>query len=189
MREPLILLLDRYQPIDAADAETKERFLAFVRAEPECFERTLLKGHVTGSSWLVDSSGERVLLTHHRKLDKWLQLGGHADGDSDVLRVACREAEEESGLPAVVPVGTEIFDIDIHLIPARNEVPEHYHYDLRFVLRSEGDDNFVVSDESHDLAWIPIPEIERYTTERSVLRMKEKWLMEHRPRLRDSQPF
>lgn len=175
MNEPLRTLLQSYVPIDAADAATKEKFLEFVCSEPRCFERSLLHGHVTGSAWLVDKEGVNVLLTHHRALNRWVQLGGHADGDPNVMRVAWREAMEESGLTDLENVSLEVFDIDIHEIPAKGEVPAHLHYDVRFAFRAAGSTQFVVSEESHDLAWVPIADISKYTTSRSMLRMAEKW--------------
>ena len=153
---------------------TIERFLDLVSTEPRCYERDCWRGHVTGSAWLLDPAEESLLLTHHRKLDIWVQLGGHSDGDPDTLAVACREAEEESGV-AVAVLSTDIFDLDIHEIPARKSDPAHYHFDVRFALRAHSRD-VVVGDESVDLAWVPLDELERYTTEVSVLRMRDKWL-------------
>jgi 8-oxo-dGTP pyrophosphatase MutT (NUDIX family) len=173
-RAPLLNLLANYAPLDAADAAGRERFVAFVRAHPDCFRRELLIGHVTGSAWIVDEGGDRVLLTHHRKLDRWLQPGGHADGDPDVAAVALREAGEETGLPGLRLDGAAIFDLDIHPIPERGDVPAHEHFDVRFVVRA-ADEAYVVSDESHDLAWAALEQLERYTTEWSMLRMRRKW--------------
>lgn len=151
-------------------------FRDFVRTYPDCCERTLGMGHLTGSAWLVSADGERVLLTHHRKLDRWLQLGGHADGDSDLMRVALREAEEESGLSGL-RIEPGIFDLDRHRIPARVGEPEHWHYDLRFVVRASHDEAFVVNEESHDLAWRPIAEIAADPqADESLRRMASKWL-------------
>ena len=117
-----------------------------------------------------------MLLTHHRKLDRWLQLGGHADGDVDLGRVALREAEEESGL-ADLAVEPEIFDLDRHWIPARAEVPGHWHYDVRFVVRATGSEDFVVSAESHALAWREIAEIAAdANADESLRRMAMRWL-------------
>ncbi|MEM7014452.1 MAG: NUDIX hydrolase [Verrucomicrobiota bacterium] len=175
-RQQLLKLIERYDREHPDENErTTARFREFVSAQEDCFERSLAIGHVTGSCWIVDAAGERVLLTHHRKLQKWLQLGGHADGDSDVLRVALREAEEESGLSQIEPVSVEIFDLDIHKIPARKSEPEHEHFDVRFALQHRGDGAFQVSEESLDLAWIPIAELETVTTEESMLRMARKW--------------
>ncbi len=173
-RQPLLLLLDRYAPLHPDEADVVERFRDFVERNPECFERSLREGHVTGSAWILDRAGERVLLTHHRKLNRWLQPGGHADGDPDVLAVSSREAFEETGLASLEPVGQGIFDLDIHAIPARGEEAGHFHYDVRFLLRDKGDGKFIVSGESHDLAWVPLGELERFTDEESMLRMRKK---------------
>lgn len=152
------------------------RFIEFVKTEAECFERSLATGHITGSAWVVNADGSEVLLTHHRKLDRWLQLGGHADGESDVLAVAVKEAEEESGLEDFEQVGGGIFDIDIHPIPARKGEPEHLHYDVRYVLRVNGCTEYIVSDESHDLRWVKPEGVNTLTAETSMMRMVEKWL-------------
>ena len=124
-----------------------------------------------------------MLLTHHRKLNRWLQLGGHSDGDGNPLRVACREALEESGL-VVEPIRDVLFDIDIHLIPARQDDPAHHHFDARFALRAVGSDAFRVSDESYALRWVKIDEIDTLTTEPSMLRMAGKWLQQGAQRSR-----
>ena len=91
-REPVLKLLQSYQPSEEADKRARDETLDFVQANENCFERDLLVGHLTGAAWIVDPSRSKVLLTHHRKLNRWLQLGGHADGDPDIFRVAQREA-------------------------------------------------------------------------------------------------
>lgn len=171
-------MLRTYRPIDAADAACAARFLAFVTAQPRCFERSLEIGHVTGSAWIVDAAGGRVLLTHHAKLDIWVQPGGHCDGDGDVAAVARREAEEETGLTALDLAAPEIFDLDIHAIPERGAVARHEHFDVRFAfrLRAGASEAFAVTEESHALAWVPLAALEQYTGERSMLRMRQKWL-------------
>ena len=150
------------------------KFLELLTDYPDCFERNCEFGHITGSAWLVDPDEKRVLLTHHKKLKKWLQLGGHSDGVKDVLAVATREAVEESGLE-VVALDTEIFDIDVHKIPERRSFPAHYHFDVRFAFRSLSE-IFSVSEESIDLEWVPIGDIHLRSTDDSVLRLKDKWL-------------
>jgi 8-oxo-dGTP pyrophosphatase MutT (NUDIX family) len=140
------------------------------------FLRDRLQGHFTASSWLVSADGRRALLTHHRKLDRWLQPGGHADGDLDLARVALREASEESGLPGLRVEGG-IFDLDRHWIPERKDVPGHWHYDVRFVVRAGGDERFVVGEESHDLAWLDVEAIAADASmDPSLRRMARKWL-------------
>jgi len=169
----LLALLDNYRARHPDECDLVERFVGLLTNHPDCYSRDCWAGHITGSAWIVDPTGERVLLTHHRKLDRWLQPGGHSDGDPDTMAVALREAEEETGL-VVQPVDDAIFDLDVHPIPARGDDPEHQHYDVRFALQASNTD-YVVSDESHDLAWVKLDELARYTDEKSVLRMAHKW--------------
>jgi len=160
----------------AASPEVAGQFRDFAAAHADCCERTCVPGHFTGSAWLVSADGERALLLHHRKLDIWVQPGGHADGEGDLASVALREAEEETGLPGLRIEGG-VFDLDRHMIPARGSEPEHFHYDVRFVVRAGADEAFVVSEESHALAWIPVREIASDEhADGSVRRMAAKWL-------------
>ena len=166
----------RYGERHSPQAWLAAEYRAFLASHPTVFERAHAPGHFTGSAWLVSADGERVLLTHHRKLDLWLQPGGHADGDGDLAGVALREAEEETGLPGLRVEGG-VFDLDRHVIPARGDEPEHYHYDVRFVVRAGSDENFTVSEESHALAWRPVREIAAdANADNSVRRMARKWL-------------
>ena len=169
--------LDAYAQVHRDETVTVALFLDFLADHPQCFERTLAHGHFTGSAWLVSADGTRVLLTHHRKLGRWLQLGGHADGDPDLARVALREAQEESGLTQLTLDGAAIFDLDRHRIPARGVEPEHWHYDVRYVVRAGPDENFAVSAESLALAWRPVTEVVvDAEADESVRRMAAKWL-------------
>lgn len=140
------------------------------------FVRERLAGHFTASAWLVDRNRTRVLLTHHRKLGIWVQLGGHADGDRDLARVALREAEEESGLTGL-RVEPRIFDLDRHWIPEHKGVPGHWHYDVRYVVHAGDGEAYVVSEESHALAWRDIAAIAADPdADASLRRMAAKWL-------------
>ncbi|MCW0378010.1 hypothetical protein NB697_000856 [Xanthomonas sacchari] len=158
-------------------AEVAAQFLALLDDAADPFVRARLDGHFTGSAWLVSADGTRTLLTHHRKLQRWLQLGGHADGDRDLARVALKEAEEESGLPGLALEDAAIFDLDRHWIPERGEVPGHWHYDARYVVRAGADEAFAVSEESLALAWRPIAELlDEADLDPSLRRMAQKWL-------------
>lgn len=148
--------------------------------QPSCFLRSNVSGHFTGSAWLVSSDGQRILLTHHRKLNRWLQLGGHADGETDSSLVALREAEEESGLQGLV-VEPGIFDLDRHWIPQRADVAGHWHLDVRHVIKATGSEKFVVSEESHALAWRDISALAADAdAEESLRRMALRWLERQR---------
>lgn len=162
-------------------AALADEFSTLLEDPENPFLRTRLAGHFTGSAWLVSADGERILLTHHRKLDRWLQLGGHADGERDLAKVALTEAEEESGLGGLVLEDGVLFDIDKHWIPERKDVPGHWHYDARYVVRALGSEAFVVSEESLALAWRTVAEVaaEAIATpdgDPSLPRMARRWL-------------
>jgi 8-oxo-dGTP pyrophosphatase MutT (NUDIX family) len=155
-------------------ADLAAEYIALL-ADPLAFSRERLEGHFTGSAWLVSQDGQRVLLTHHRKLQRWLQLGGHADGDADLAAVALREAEEESGLHGLFLEG-EVFDLDRHWIPERADVPGHWHYDVRYVVRAGDHEAFAVSEESLALAWVEIASLlEDASADASLQRMAQLW--------------
>ncbi len=175
-RNDLITALERYLASSPETDEHAGRTLDFVRTHPDCFKRSLTIGHVTASVWLVDADGERVLLTHHRFLDRWLQLGGHMEDGESVAEAAMREAREESGLECVELLSTDVFDVDVHPIPERGSEPAHLHYDVRYVCRTITPTEIVASDESHDLAWIPIARLADTNDSESMLRMARRWL-------------
>ena len=171
--------LDRYAAAWPAEDELVHQFHGFVDAHPDCMSRRCIPGHITASAWILDALGEAVLLTHHKKLGRWLQLGGHIDADVGVERACLREAQEESGMNdfcflrwrghALTPL-----DLDVHDIPARGEEPAHLHWDVRFLLRADPGQELVISDESNRLEWAPSSALCDYTTEESVLRMHRK---------------
>ncbi|MFP4375953.1 MAG: NUDIX hydrolase [Spirochaetales bacterium] len=177
LRAALLRYRDRYP----REAKTVGRFLDLLADGSAAFERGHLPGHFTASALVVDEPREHVLLTHHRKLGIWVQLGGHADGDLDLYSAAIREAQEESGLSAFSsPLEAEtILDVDIHPIPAIGPEPEHLHFDVRFLLVADPSSPLVVSDESHDLKWVPAFELDHYSEEASLERAVAKALSVH----------
>ena len=134
-REALLEALESYRVEASRDEEAIARFRWFLeRADP--FRRADPEGHVTASAVVAHTSGDRFLLVFHRKLDRWLQPGGHLeDGDASVFDAAMREAREETGVESLAaPLGPAILDLDVHPIPAFGAEPAHVHYDVRFLL-------------------------------------------------------
>lgn len=172
----LLDLLVQCRESQVAPADVIACFERFIAENSDCCERSLAIGHLTGSAWLVSQDGQRALLMHHRKLNRWLQPGGHADGSADLANVALREAEEETGLLAL-RVEPEIFDLDRHSIPARGNEVEHWHYDVRFVVRATGSETYAQNEESFALAWFDIKKLaEDDELDDSIRRMAKKWI-------------
>jgi ADP-ribose pyrophosphatase len=173
-RDPVLRLLLMYNTHDQEEKWMTADTVQFIKQNPDCFERSLLIGHVTGSGWIVNRARTHTLLMHHKKLDKWFQPGGHCDGDPDVQAVALKEAVEETGL-AVSAVNNHIFDVNNHIIPRRNDIPEHTHYDIRFLLEAEMTAGDLPSNsEALAVRWIDLNEVHLYNNSRSIMRMVEK---------------
>ncbi len=174
-RQPLLSLLKSYSSKYPEELHTTKAFINFVQSNPDCFLRSLVTGHVTGSAWIVDRNFSSCLLIHHRKLDRWLQPGGHADGCTDIRSVSRKEAEEETGLSSLKMVNQSIFDIDIHTIPARKSEPEHLHYDVRFLFTADVNEPMTESPEIKNIAWKAFSETEELIEANdSILRMIRK---------------
>jgi 8-oxo-dGTP pyrophosphatase MutT (NUDIX family) len=170
-RRALLDLLTAHRPKNAREEGALRAITTFVTANRDCLKRTLLPGHVTGSAWVVSEDGCFVVLLHHGKLGRWLQPGGHADGDPDIARVALREAREETALRSIRLDGHGIFDVDVHAIPARGSEPAHLHYDVRFLFRADRAEVPTPSDESHDARWVALEDARRLAAEESIERM------------------
>jgi len=166
-------LIEEYRRENLSERDCADRFLEFVDAHEDALHRTCLPGHVTASCWILSHDKERCLLTLHRKLGRWLQLGGHVDGEPEIWRAALLEAQEESGMQRFA-LDPKPLDLDIHEIPGRPEEPAHLHYDVRFLLIAEAGQGLEISEESEDLRWFPLDEVPLLTNEESVLRLLRK---------------
>jgi len=165
--------LRAYEPADELEAGHRHAMLALVRDSAEPFSRAhFAPGHVTGSCFIIDDSG-RLLLHHHRRLDRWLQMGGHVEGDETPDAAALREGTEESGLRDLALISSSIlnpqssirasaipaaiFDLDIHKIPAARSEPDHDHFDVRYLARTSSPDAITIDrGESNELAWVAL---------------------------------
>jgi 8-oxo-dGTP pyrophosphatase MutT (NUDIX family) len=173
-RNRILRQLRAYRGSDRYEEKMRLRILAFVERHKNCFERNLREGHITGSAWIVNRTHTRVLLLHHGKLGRWLQPGGHWEGDPDVLRVALREAREETGLTRLKLVSRGIFDVDAHRIPLHKKAPAHTHYDIRYLVEADGRERLGKSEESRDLRWVKLKRVSAVNSEESIMRMVRK---------------
>ena len=157
--------LDAHRPADPEEATDLERIRQFVQRHRDPFDRRIAEGHLTGSALVVSAAGDRVLLLHHRKLQRWLQPGGHADpGEAAGEAVALREAGEETGIAglALHPSAPRPLDVDVHEIPARKDEPAHLHLDLRYLVVAPAEAAPVRSEvESLELRWFGWEELSR----------------------------
>jgi 8-oxo-dGTP pyrophosphatase MutT (NUDIX family) len=177
--DELIRLLEAYEP-PAEELVARRDMLALAHTRGDVFSRDVFEpGHFTASGFVVSPDGESLLLVHHRRLDRWLQPGGHIDPTGErVIEASMREVEEETGIGELTVVGGGIFDIDVHQVPAYGKEPGHAHFDVRFLFQA-ADADVVAADEVHDAAWVPLVDVADRTTDRSVLRAVEK-LAHHR---------
>jgi len=175
-RQPFLQLLNEY----TTDIEDEKKMFVqcreFVAQEADCFERTLAIGHITASVWIVNQTMDKTLLTHHVKINKWLQPGGHCDGETDVLQSALRELEVETVIKNIRIIPT-IFDLDVHEIAAWKQEPAHFHYDVRFLVLADDTEPILISDESNDLQWFHLHEVRDANPSRSLERMVEKTIL------------
>lgn len=170
--ERAVATLRAFEPRDAAQAAFRAQMLEFCAAHPDALWRTCLDGHLTSSGLIVDARGERGLLCLHKKLGRWLQLGGHVDGDANLAASALREGIEESGI-ADLRVDPRPLDLDAHRIPARAGEPEHWHLDVRFLLVAPPGAMPILSAESVALRWFAKRELASIATDDSVHRLFE----------------
>ena len=158
-RARLLEELARLVPGDEREGACLEQIRALVAAAPDPFTRAQ-RDHVTGSAVITRPGGEAFLLIHHRRLDRWLQPGGHVEADdTSVFEAARREAREETGVSALeAPFGPLVLDCDVHPIPASADRPEHVHFDLRYLLTTREESFAVQAEEVRRAAWFSLDE-------------------------------
>ena len=178
-RTHLLALLDAHPAADAAEATDVAHIKRFVTDHADCFGKANPLGHITGSAYIVDPAG-RFLMTHHAKLGRWLQVGGHSDlHEHDPLQTALREAREESGLTDLRPLQTAPIDIDVHRIPERRKSsgvvePAHDHLDLRYALITQAPTEICITAESSDLQWFAFEALPELALDSAAMRAANK---------------
>ena len=148
----------------------------FLQNQPNFWQKSTLEGHLTGSAWMITPDAQWVLLLHHRKLNRWLQPGGHVDStDASMAETAQREAREECGIPDLNWISEDIFDVDVHEIPAKGTEPAHFHFDLRFLFSIEKDTPILHNTlETKGFSWVLIADLCTPDTPTSLRRMAQK---------------
>ena len=157
VREDLLKTLASYEPKNEKERDDVTRIAMFLREHEEFLGKANPIGHVTGSAYVTDPAGERLLLLHHGKLHRWLQPGGHTDPDEHPATGAIREAHEETGLAleslSFLHGNAAPIDVDIHVFPERNGEPAHDHMDFRYAVVANDPESFSHSYESTDIRW------------------------------------
>ena len=172
----LITQLEQYRPCDKTEMAHYDAILKLLRSHPAAFDRQSYQpGHITGSTWIAAEETGQVALIFHRRLNRWLQPGGHAEpGEIDGVSTALREATEELGL-VIEPARASLFDLDVHRIPATATQPEHLHFDLRYLCRTQQQP----LDSGSDAAaarWFTAAELAAIELDQSMRRMLDKGL-------------
>lgn len=177
-QELLLHELDGYRGADPTEEEHRRTIRALVASDPLWWHRDTLPGHVTASAFVVSTDLGSVLLHHHRRLDRWLQFGGHDEGEQHPAKAVLRELEEESGLQHVSFFGHPVFfDLDVHPIPATGSMPAHRHLDVRYLMVADRDQDLRPAEgESQRLRWFPVAETARLLDDGGGARVCRKLL-------------
>lgn len=170
----VVRALNGYEAVDAQQAEVRDTMLAFAAGHPDALWRTCGEGHFTGSALVVDDVAERVLVLFHTKLQKWLQPGGHLDGDANLAASALREADEETGIAGLRVLAPAV-DLDIHEVRPPSEAP-HLHLDVRFVVLAPQGATVVGNHESEALRWVLPAELDDLGADESLHRLTGRGL-------------
>lgn len=149
----------------------RQQILRFVDDHPDVLHRSCAAGHLTGSALVVDPSTQQVLLLFHAKVQRWLQPGGHADGDGDLAHVALREAHEETGIDGLRVV-TPAIDLDVHVFrSASGADPDHLHLDVRHLVLAPAGAWPTGNHESEQLRWVTVADLPAYDADPGTIRM------------------
>ncbi len=161
-KQDILKLLENYQPIFSEEKKFQKEIIDFIEQNDDFALRSNLTGQLTGSAWVVNSERTKVLLIHHKKLNRWLQIGGHIETDDQTIeQTILREVTEESGLKNLKLLSSSIYDLDVHTIPQKKEVAEHLHFDIRLVVEADENDTLLAQNEEVlDVKWYFVSEME-----------------------------
>jgi len=175
-RKKVLRLLKQYNPYNSRESEMKDRVVDFMERTGDCFNNFLKEGHVTASAWVFDQEERKVGLVYNKLIDKWLQPGGHSDGNPDTPQEALREAQEEFGAERLELDSENIFDIDVHIIKKdkKRNLGKHYHFDLRFLVLGDSRIPPKGNKESIVVRWVNLADVGKLNYDEAIKRMVAK---------------
>lgn len=175
MNMKIIEEIKKYRPCNAQEQRDQALILDFLEKNGDAFLRSNLLAHMTASSWIVNPERTKTLMVYHNLYDSWSWTGGHADGETDLLSVALREAREETGIAHVRPLSPEIFSLEVLTVDGHEKrgeyVPSHLHMNATYLLEAEESDTLhICREENSGVAW--------FTLEEALKASSEPWFVE-----------
>lgn len=175
MNMKIVEEIKKYRPCNAQEQRDQALILDFLEKNGDAFLRSNLLAHMTASSWIVNPERTKTLMVYHNLYDSWSWTGGHADGETDLLSVALREAREETGIEHVRPLSPEIFSLEVLTVDGHEKrgeyVPSHLHMNVTYLLEAEESDTLhVCREENSGVAW--------FTLEEALKASSEPWFVE-----------
>lgn len=161
--EKLKKAIEAYVPFNAQEAADQKAFLFYLSNQPSVWSRENTTGHVTASAWLVNSRRDQVIMVYHNIYKSWAWTGGHADGEADLLKVAIKEAKEETGLEDVKSLSDDIYSLEVLTVDGHEKkgkyVASHLHFNITYLLTASEDQNLSHNpDENQDVRWFSLEE-------------------------------
>ena len=174
-RQELMESIRAYQPFNEQEEMDKSLILNWIETQDDAFSRDNTVAHMTASAWVVNNDRSRVLMVYHNIYDSWSWLGGHADGETDLLAVAIREVKEEAGISCVRPVSEGIFSLESLTVDGHVKrgkyVSSHLHLNVTYLLEADSEEQvFVKEDENSGVGW--------FTPEEALKKSTEPWFVE-----------
>ena len=173
--QKLISQLEKYTPFNEQEERDKNTILNLLKTQPDIFERSNMIAHMTASAWVVNKDRSKILLAYHNIYDSWAWLGGHADGEKDLLKVALKEVAEESGVKNIKPVSEDILSVEILTVDGHEKkgvyVPSHLHLNVTYLIEADDTEQpHICVGENSNVAW--------FDKDKAVEMSNEKWFKE-----------
>ena len=170
MNMKIVEEIKKYRPCNAQEQRDQALILDFLEKNGDAFLRSNLLAHMTASSWIVNPERTKTLMVYHNLYDSWSWTGGHADGETDLLSVALREAREETGIEHVRPLSPEIFSLEVLTVDGHEKrgeyVPSHLHMNVTYLLEAEESDTLhICREENSGVAWFTLEEALKASTD------------------------